>query len=83
MSKDESISRISTQKPGSFRFDSAVARVFPDMLRRSIPGYESTIGAIESLARRYVIEGYPMLRPGLLAGRGDTRHARRHSRTGL
>jgi tRNA (cmo5U34)-methyltransferase len=36
-----------------FRFDDAVARVFPDMLRRSIPGYGATIEAIGSLAARY------------------------------
>ncbi len=39
---------------GPFRFDDAVARVFPDMLRRSIPGYTATIEAIGSLAARYV-----------------------------
>lgn len=37
-----------------FRFNEDVARVFPDMLRRSIPGYEATIEAIGSLAARYV-----------------------------
>ena len=37
-----------------FRFNEDVARVFPDMLRRSIPGYAATIEAIGSLAARYV-----------------------------
>ena len=37
-----------------FRFDETVARVFPDMLRRSIPGYAASIEAIGSLAARYV-----------------------------
>jgi tRNA (cmo5U34)-methyltransferase len=37
-----------------FRFDESVARVFPDMLRRSIPGYAASIEAIGSLAARYV-----------------------------
>ena len=37
-----------------FRFDDAVARVFPDMLRRSIPGYAASLEAIGSLAARYV-----------------------------
>jgi tRNA (cmo5U34)-methyltransferase len=37
-----------------FRFDASVAGVFPDMLRRSIPGYEASIEAIGSLASRYV-----------------------------
>lgn len=37
-----------------FRFNDEVASVFPDMLRRSIPGYAATIEAIGSLAARYV-----------------------------
>jgi len=37
-----------------FRFDDSVAKVFPDMLRRSIPGYAASIEAIGSLAARYV-----------------------------
>jgi len=37
-----------------FCFDDSVARVFPDMLKRSIPGYAASIEAIGSLAARYV-----------------------------
>ena len=40
-----------------FRFDDSVAKVFPDMLRRSIPGYAASIEAIGSLAARYVRPG--------------------------
>jgi tRNA (cmo5U34)-methyltransferase len=40
-----------------FRFDDAVASVFPDMLRRSIPGYAATLEAIGSLAARHVAAG--------------------------
>ena len=40
-----------------FRFDEDVARVFPDMLKRSIPGYEASIEAIGSLAARFVKPG--------------------------
>lgn len=40
-----------------FRFNDDVARVFPDMLRRSIPGYAATLEAIGSLAARYVRPG--------------------------
>lgn len=40
-----------------FRFDDSVARVFPDMLERSIPGYPASIEAIGSLAARYVMPG--------------------------
>lgn len=40
-----------------FRFDASVARVFPDMLQRSIPGYAASIEAIGSLAARHVRPG--------------------------
>ena len=42
---------------GPFRFNEQVARVFPDMLRRSIPGYAASLEAIGSLAARYVRAG--------------------------
>lgn len=37
-----------------FEFNDAVAEVFPDMLKRSIPGYAASILAIGYLAGRYV-----------------------------
>ena len=40
-----------------FEFDDSVARVFPDMLKRSIPGYAASIEAVGSLAARYVTDG--------------------------
>lgn len=40
-----------------FRFNTDVAQVFPDMLRRSIPGYAASLEAIGSLAARYVKAG--------------------------
>ena len=51
--------RIFKTEDGSapFRFNEAVARVFPDMLQRSIPGYAASIEAIGSLAARYVRPG--------------------------
>lgn len=42
------------QAPQEFRFDDAVARVFPDMLRRSIPGYSTLLQLIGVLARQVV-----------------------------
>jgi len=41
----------------SFEFNEAVARVFPDMLQRSIPGYASSIAAIGQLAKQAVTAG--------------------------
>lgn len=52
MPKDKLYSSRSGTEP--FRFDADVAAVFPDMLRRSIPGYQASIEAIGSLAARYV-----------------------------
>ncbi|MGS2723900.1 carboxy-S-adenosyl-L-methionine synthase CmoA [Porticoccus sp. GXU_MW_L64] len=37
-----------------FTFDDRVASVFPDMIKRSVPGYESIIAMIGTLAERYV-----------------------------
>jgi tRNA (cmo5U34)-methyltransferase len=36
-----------------FRFDEQVVRVFPDMIARSVPGYELVVPMIAMLARRY------------------------------
>ena len=52
MSEDKIYSSDGSGEP--FRFNASVARVFPDMLRRSIPGYAASIEAIGSLAARYV-----------------------------
>ena len=40
-----------------FKFNQAVVDVFPDMLRRSVPGYESIITQSALLASRYVQPG--------------------------
>lgn len=37
----------------SFIFDSAVVNVFPDMIQRSVPGYQTIVYAIGLLAERY------------------------------
>lgn len=55
MSEDTIYKTSSGAEP--FRFDHKVARVFPDMLERSIPGYAASIEAIGSLAARYVRAG--------------------------
>lgn len=38
---------------GDFSFDDAVADVFPDMIRRSVPGYASMLSVIAQCAQRY------------------------------
>lgn len=40
-----------------FAFDESVASVFPDMIRRSVPGYETVIPLSGLLAARYAREG--------------------------
>lgn len=55
MTTDNIYEQHSDQRP--FRFNDEVAKVFPDMLKRSIPGYAATLEAIGSLAARYVQEG--------------------------
>ena len=40
-----------------FTFDDAVADVFPDMIRRSVPGYETVISLLGGLAKHYAQEG--------------------------
>ncbi|MDX1756455.1 MAG: carboxy-S-adenosyl-L-methionine synthase CmoA [Marinobacter sp.] len=40
-----------------FRFDASVARVFPDMIRRSVPGYTTIIPMIEVITEQYAQSG--------------------------
>ena len=42
---------------GEFRFDTSVARVFPDMIRRSVPGYTTIIPMIEVITEQYARPG--------------------------
>jgi tRNA (cmo5U34)-methyltransferase len=41
---------------GAFKFDETVAGVFPDMIQRSVPGYNAIISAIGLLAGRFARE---------------------------
>ncbi len=41
----------------AFVFDEAVANVFPDMLKRSVPGYQSALGLLGVLAKSKVTAG--------------------------
>jgi tRNA (cmo5U34)-methyltransferase len=42
------------QKVAPFKFDEKVAAVFPDMIQRSVPGYETIIEGIQHLAQQVV-----------------------------
>ena len=45
----------------AFKFDEAVARVFPDMIQRSVPGYSMVVSMIGLIADRYARPGYQYL----------------------
>jgi len=45
------------RNPEDFRFDAAVARVFPDMIRRSVPGYTTIIPMIQVITEQYIQPG--------------------------
>ncbi len=42
---------------GLFAFDDSVARVFPDMIKRSVPGYSTIVSMTGLLAGKYAIAG--------------------------
>ena len=45
------------RETGEFRFDTSVARVFPDMIRRSVPGYTTIVPMIEVITEQYARPG--------------------------
>lgn len=53
MSRDDIYAQPHDQL-GEFVFDARVANVFGDMIRRSVPGYATTISTIAELAARFV-----------------------------
>lgn len=55
MNKDKIYSEL--QNVVDFVFDDNVANVFSDMIRRSVPGYESIITMLGVFAEQYVTEG--------------------------
>ena len=57
MSEKDTIYRDDALQPDRFRFDDRVVRVFPDMIRRSVPGYGLIVPSIALLARRHVQAG--------------------------
>ena len=53
--KRDAIFAEPTDQIVDFVFDEAVADVFPDMIRRSVPGYESLIAMLGVMARKYAV----------------------------
>ncbi|WP_116369087.1 carboxy-S-adenosyl-L-methionine synthase CmoA [Parahaliea mediterranea] len=54
--------------PGLFRFDDKVARVFPDMIKRSVPGYSTIVAMTGLLAGRYATPGSKLFDLGCSLG---------------
>lgn len=53
MSDKDRIFSSSSGEVTPFRFDDKVAAVFPDMIKRSVPGYAETLAMIELIADQY------------------------------
>lgn len=62
-----------------FRFDDRVAAVFPDMIRRSVPGYDTILALTGTLSARYVQPGSRCYDLGCSLG-ASTLAMRRHIR---
>ncbi len=55
--KKDSLYASPVEQISAFKFDEAVVNVFPDMIQRSVPGYQLIISAIGLLASRYTHAG--------------------------
>ncbi|WP_281647918.1 carboxy-S-adenosyl-L-methionine synthase CmoA [Parendozoicomonas sp. Alg238-R29] len=64
------------QSVAAFKFDEAVARVFPDMIQRSVPGYSMVVSMIGLIAGRYARKGTQLYDLG--SSLGATAVAMRH-----
>ena len=53
MTESDNIYKAPLEQVPNFRFDDAVARVFPDMIQRSVPGYAETVAMSGIIAGRY------------------------------
>jgi tRNA (cmo5U34)-methyltransferase len=53
----DSIYAENNTEPSEFEFNSEVAEVFPDMIRRSVPGYAQTLDVIEVVAAKFAVPG--------------------------
>lgn len=57
-----------SSQSGDFVFDDAVAAVFPDMIKRSVPGYPAIINTIRLMAEEYAQPGSTLLDLGCSLG---------------
>ena len=57
MNKKDNIFKQPLDQPGAFVFDEKVAQVFPDMVKRSVPGYSNVIAGTGLIAAEYLQPG--------------------------
>ena len=77
MSEVDKLFASPISKVDDFRFDDAVARVFPDMIKRSVPGYHTIIESIGVIAGHYAQPGTLIYDLGCSLG-AATQSMRRH-----
>ena len=70
--QQDNIYATAHQQVGRFSFDETVVSVFPDMIRRSVPGYPTIIDMIGVLAARYVQPGTCLYDLGCSLGAATT-----------
>ena len=63
-----------------FTFDESVVDVFPDMIRRSVPGYDTVVGMTGLIAARHLRHGWTLLRPRMFPRRLHPLRAARRGR---
>jgi len=80
VSKDR-IYSLPLNRVGDFEFDDDVADVFPDMIRRSVPGYASMLSMIGQCAERYIQPNSNVYDLGCSLGAG-TMLIRQHAKPG-
>lgn len=56
MSKTDNIYSQPLEQVGGFTFDEQVVQVFPDMIKRSVPGYEKIIHTIAMITERCAVQ---------------------------
>ena len=77
MTERDTLFSAPIDKLGVWTFDERVAEVFPDMIKRSVPGYSSIISMIGLLAERFVTPASKVFDLGCSLG-AATLSARKH-----
>ncbi len=77
MSKTDNIYSQPLEQIGGFTFNEQVVQVFPDMIKRSVPGYEKIIQTIGMITQRCAIENSNLYDLGCSLGAANTLDATR------